>query len=187
MANADNARGLWPIRHQSGAEPQAAEYAIATGYAANIFRGDVVEGIADGTIEIAEGANVDNLGVFWGCRYVNSQGEQVFSRYWPTGTAATNIVATVYTDPGIIFGVQADTAAATDIHLMADWDDGAGSTSTGLSGRELAASGGATTGKSMRILGKINSPGNDWGAHVDLEVQFAEHVLMGVVSGVGGI
>ena len=187
MANVDNARGFWPIRHQSGAEPLASEYGIKSGYAANIFRGDVVEGVADGTIEIAEGGNVDNLGVFWGVSYVNAQGEQVFSKYWPTGTTATNIKATVYTDPGIIFGVQADTAAATDQHLMADWDDGTGSAVTGLSGRELAVSGGDTSGKSMRVLGKVNSPDNDWGQYVDVEVQFAEHVLMGVVSGVGGI
>jgi hypothetical protein len=187
MANADNARGLWPIRHQSGAEPLASEYGIKSGYAANIFRGDVVEGVADGTIEVAEGGNVDNLGVFWGCRYVNAQGEPVISRYWPTGTVATNIVATVYTDPGIIFGAQADTAAADTVHLMTDWNDGAGSAVTGLSGRELVVSAGGTTVQALRILGKINSPDNDWGAHVDLEVQFAEHVLMGVVSGVGGI
>jgi len=187
MANADNARGLWPIRHQSGAEPQAAEYAIATGYAANLFRGDVVQGVNDGTIAVAAGGNADNLGVFWGVRYVNAQGEQVISRYWPTGTTATNIVATVYSDPGIIFGAQADTAASTDIGLLTDWDDGAGSTVTGLSGRELAVSGGATTDKSLRILGKVNSPDNAWGAYVKLEVQFAEHALMGVVAGVGGI
>lgn len=182
MANVDNARGFRPQGHA-----KVNSYAIASEYAANIFTGDVVELTADGVIEIAEGGNVDNVGVFAGCRYVNAQGEQVFSPYWPSGTAATNIEALVYDDPNQVFVIQADNAAATAVGLLADWDDGAGSTVTGQSGRELVSSSGATTGKSVRIERKVPEPGNDWGAHVDVEVLFVEHVRNGVVAGVGGI
>lgn len=187
MANVDNANGLRPVRHLTGGEIRASHYAIASAYNTNIFTGDVVEGVADGSIEIAEGANVDNLGVFAGVKYVNASNEQVFSQYWPANTVATEIEALVYDDPNIVFRAQADTATAAAIHLLTDWDDGAGSTATGNSGRELAVSSGATTGQSLRIIGKVEEPDNAWGQYVDLEVVFQEHVMKGVVSGVGGI
>lgn len=182
MANVDNARGLRPKGHA-----QINTYLIASGYAANIFTGDVVELVTGGTIEIAEGANPDNLGVFAGCRYVNAQGEQVFSPYWPSGTVATQIEAFVYDDPNQIFIGQVDTAALTAVGLLVDWDDGAGSAVTGQSGRELVASAGDVTGQSLRIERLVNRPDNAWGAHADVEVLFVEHVRNGVVAGVGGI
>jgi hypothetical protein len=182
MANVDNARGFRPKGHA-----KVGSYKIASTYNANIFTGDVVQGTADGVIVVAEGGNVDNLGVFAGCKYVNAQGEQVFSPYWPAGTVATEIEAFVYDDPADVFIIQADSAAADSTFLLADWDDGTGSAVSGHSGRELLASSGAATGKSVRIERKVESPDNAWGAHVDVEVLFVEHVRRGVVAGVGGI
>lgn len=183
MANRDNATGLRPKNGQA----HLGEYTIASGYAESIFCGDVVEGVAGGSIEVAEGGNVDNLGVFSHVSYVDSEGQQQFKRFWKASTTGTNIKAYVWDDPHEVFIGQADSATAAAVHALADWDDGTGSEVTGLSGREITAATSGTTGKSLRILRRLDEPGNDWGAHVDVEVQFAEHVLNGVVSGVGGI
>lgn len=190
MANTDAPYGLRPIRHMSGGVVSTNEYTIATGYATSIFFGDVVQGVADGSIVQAEAGNVDNLGVFAGCSYVNATGEQIFSPYWPASTTATNIKAFVYDDPNIIFAIQSDAtgAAAADKHNGADWEVVAGDTKTGRSKWNLDVSAGlATTGKALRILRVIDDGENAAGAYSDVEVIFNEHVMKGVVSGVGGI
>ncbi len=188
MANTDGAFGLRPMYKLGGGTIKQKEYSIASGYAADIFTGDVVEMTGTGTnVQVAAGGNVDNLGVFMGCKYTDSSGAVVYSHYWPTGTVATNIVAYVVDDPDVIFEAQCDTLAEADIGLLTDWDDGAGSALTGKSGRELAASSGATTNQSLRILRLVNRPDNAYGAYAKVEVMFVEHVMKGVVAGVGGI
>ena len=190
MANTDQPYGLKPVRHISGGVIRTNDYPIAATYTTAIFRGDVVEGVADGSIEIAEAGNVDNLGVFWGCSYVDSAGAQHYSTYWPGTASCTNIKAHVYDDPNIVFAIQSDAtgAAAADVHNGADIEYVAGSTKTGVSAVNLDVSAGlGTTGKSFRILSIIDDGENVAGAYSDVEVIFNEHVLKGVVSGVGGI
>ena len=121
-----------------------------------------------------------------GCRYVNAQGDQVFGKYWPASTVATKIVALIADDPYMVFEAQADTLAEADVGLLVDWDDGAGVARTGLSGRELVASSAASTNQSLRIMRLVPRPDNAYGAYAKVEVMFIEHVLKGVVAGVGG-
>jgi len=190
MANANAPYGLRPVRHLCGGVIQTNKYTIASGYNTAIFTGDVVEGVAGGSIEQAEAGNVDNLGVFAGVSYTDAAGSQVFSPYWPASTTATNIVAYVYDDPMIVYAIQSDAtgAAAADVHMGADWEVVAGSTTTGQSAWNLDVSGGlAGTDKSLRILRLVDDGENAWGAYSDVEVIFNEHVLKGVVAGVGGI
>lgn len=189
MANTNGPFGLRPIRHLGGGQIRASEYSIASAYGTGIFTGNVVQLTGTGrNIEIAEAGNVDNIGVFAGCRYVDSTGKQQFSQFWPASTTATDIVAMVYDDPDIVFEVQADSIAAGDVSALADWVVGSGSTVTGQSACYAAVNGATgTTGKSLRILGLKDSPDNAYGAYAKIEVVFAEHVLKGVVSGVGGI
>jgi hypothetical protein len=189
MSNIDNARGLIPLRHGAGGVIRPEWFTIASGYAANIGRGDVVELTGTGkNIQVAAGGNVDNLGVFWGCSYTDpSTGEWVHSKYWPTGKVAADAQAMVFADPQIVFLAQADTIAEADVGLLADWDDGTMSTTTGLSGREIVVSSGATTGQALRVVGLAANQDNAYGAHADIEVMFAEHVRLNVVSGVGGV
>ena len=138
-------------------------------------------------IQVAAAGNVDNIGVFAGVRYVDGQGNQVFSRYWPTGTTATDIVAYVYDDPNIVFEIQADTIAEADIGQLIDWNLGSGSTSTGVSGAYAEESTKGSTGKSLRIVRLVPRVDNAYGAYAKIEVVFAEHAIKGVVSGVGGV
>lgn len=188
MANTNAPQGLSPVRLFNGGDVRSTEYSIASDYATKIHLGDVVQMTGTGTnIAIAEAGNVDNIGVFAGCSYINEQGRPTWSHYWPASSSFTKVVAYVWDDPNLIFEIQTDTLAAADIGLLADWDSGTGTDLTGKSGLSLAASGGATTGKSLRILRLSPSPDNAYGAYAKAEVMFQEHVLKGTVSGVGGI
>lgn len=188
MANTSAPNGFRPTRHMSGGAIRLSEYSIATGYGTNIFLNDPVEMTGTGTnIQLAAATNVDNIGMFAGCRYVNAAGEQKFSNYWPASTTATDIVALVYDDPDIIFECQIDTIAAADVGQLFDWNAGTGSTVTGVSGAYADAATLATTGRSMRIMRLVPRVDNAYGAYAKIEACWAEHVLKGVVSGVGGI
>lgn len=177
MANQDRPYGLRASRHLTGGEVQTNEYAIATGYATSIFTGDPVMAVTGGTIEQATAGSADIIGVFNGCSYVDADGVQVFSDYWPAGIAATEIKALVYDDPNIIFRIQGNAAghAAADVWGQADHVVVAGDVKVGQSKSVLSDTTGITG--TFRILRLINDDENAFGAYNDLEVVFAEHVF----------
>jgi hypothetical protein len=77
----------------------------------------------------------------------------------------------------IVFGIQSvtgQTPTAADVFTTCDHVAGSGSATTGLSGHEANT---AATDAQLRIIGKIDSPDNAWGEHVDLEVVFNEHLF----------
>lgn len=189
MANVNAPFGLRPIKVLGGGCPKpSGGYSIASGYAANLFYGMPVEMTGTGTnIQQAAAGNVDNIGVFGGCAYTDANGKRVHSELWPSGTVATNIEALVYDDPKIIYEAQCDTLAEADVGLLADWDGVTGSTTTRHSTASVAASGGATTGKSLRILRLVNRADNAYGAYAKAEVIFAEHALGTGAAGAGGV
>lgn len=188
MANVNAPSGLKPVRHMTGGVIRLNEYSIASGYASNLFQGDPVEMTGTGkNIQLAAAGNADNLGVFWGCRYVNAQGEQQFSRYWPANTVATAIKAMVYDDPNIVFETQADTIAEGDVGNLLDWAVGTGNTRTGMSGAYADSSTKGVADGALRVLGIVPRVDNAYGAYAKIEVVYAEHALKGVVAGVGGI
>jgi hypothetical protein len=188
MANANGPRGLKPVRKVGGGCITLTEYSIATDATA-IYTGDVVEMTGTGAnVAKAAAENVDNIGVFAGCRYKAADGEIKFSAYWPGSVSATEAVALVYDDPDIVFEVQGDSVAAADVGTLVDWNVGTPNATTGLSGL-YAVVNGATglTGKGLRIMRLVPRPDNAYGAYAKIEVSFAEHALKGVVAGVGGI
>lgn len=190
MSNVNNPFGLRAVRHISGGEIRDNQYSIASGYSTAIYKGDVVQQTTDGTLIIAEAGNVDNLGVFNGVSYTDANGAPVFSPYWPASTTATDIKAYVYDDPYIIYQIQSDAtgAVAADSGNGADWEVVAGNARTGQSASNLDVSAGlGTTGKSLRILRVVDDGVNVDGPYSIVEVIFNEHVIKGVVSGVGGI
>ena len=192
MPNVNGPYGFRPSRHQTGGQIRVSEYSIASAYNTSLYKGDVVE--MTGTsrnIQKAAAANVDNIGIFAGCRYVDSSGNQIFSKKWPANTTATDIVALVYDDPEIVFSVQCDTLAAADVGALGDHAAGTGDDTTGVSGSYLnvGASGANldTTDKSFRIQRLLPRVDNAYGAYAKAEVTFAEHALSRVVAGVGGV
>jgi hypothetical protein len=157
------------------------EYPIASGYAANIFTGDLVR-INAGNLEVITTVTEVVQGVFMGCRY-EADGVQKFSKYWPSGTSATNAVALVADDSRTVFEVQADASVtAGDLHGSQNFAVtlGSGSTFTGMSGHGVEAAT-RTTGIAMcRTLDSVDEPGNDVAvaaenAYLKLNVQLIQH------------
>jgi hypothetical protein len=157
------------------------EYPIASGYAANIFTGDLVR-INAGSLEVITTATEVAQGVFMGCRYV-ADGEQKFSKYWPASTSATNAYAMVADDARAVFEVQADASVtAGDLYGSQNFAVtlGSGSTFTGMSGHGVQAAGRTSTIAMVRALDSVDEPGNDVAnaserAYLKMNVRIVQH------------
>ena len=109
MANKDAAFGFKPTRHLTGGKIRSEEYAIAANHGTSIFNGQVVEAVAAGGIEQAAAGDTQQLGVFGGCFFTDpSSSKPTFKAFYPASTNASDIVATVYADPFIVFEAQHD-------------------------------------------------------------------------------
>lgn len=175
--------GFRPSRKRAGNVNNSAtnEYPIASGYAANIFTGDLVR-INAGNVEVITTATEVAQGVFMGCRYV-ANGEQKFSKYWPTGTSATDAYAMVADDSRAVFEVQADASVtAGDLYGSQNFAVtlGSGSTFTGMSGHGVQAAGRTSTIAMVRSLDSVDEPGNDVAnaserAYLKMNVRIVQH------------
>ena len=140
---------------------------IASGYAANLFYGDIVQ-LSGGTLIAGAYTPATNpttpiagtIGVFVGCEYTQPvTGQKLRAQYWPTGTIAQDAVAYIIDDPRTVFkaamGSQATSTLSntssgmgyanpavigTNVYPLSGT---AGSTTTGDSA--LAVSGGVVT------------------------------------------
>lgn len=145
---------------------------IADGYTTAIYFGDVVKKVTGGTIEKDVGTtSLTPIGVFVGCRYINSIGYAVDSQYWPGVTTGYTVYAKVVTDPDAVFAIQADGA-------LDDGGSNTGSEVNGLNAAIVQTAGSATFGKSknaldgsscsttntlpLRIVGLVEEPNNEW-------------------------
>ena len=177
MANADAAFGFVPTRHMSGNAPRTNKYTCASELAENIFKGDLCIVISTGLITPHTATEVNNIGVFNGVSYTASDGSYVYSDYWPSGTAATDIIIYIYDDPYTVFKVQsAGTPAQTNIGNNADVVAGAGSTISGHSGFEISGTMAAGTA-TCKIMALYDAPENTFGANAVMEVLINEHLL----------
>ena len=107
MANVNDPNGFVPAYHMSGGVIRPSEFDIQSGATGDIFAGDVVK-LASGYV-LQGGATDAPLGVFYGVEYVQTDGEIVFSRKWPSGTStlgSKNAKAYVYVDPNIVYEAQ---------------------------------------------------------------------------------
>ena len=118
--------------------------AASTQLATNLFTGDPITIGASGIIAACTVAiSVKSAGVFQGVSYVDSSGDQKFSRSWVGGTTATDVKVFVASDPDQTYYVQSEASAAfgaTGIGfgvLNAQWAVGTGNTRTGNSGFRL--------------------------------------------------
>ena len=152
------------------------------GYASNIFNGQVVKIHTDGYINIVTetGGTGDafpagTIGVFVGCSYVNTQGQTVFSQYYPSG--ALNAVAYVVDDDRAVFQVQANgsvgqTSLGQNVFFAAAQSSSTGSTQSGNSNSAVSSTAQAGTA-AFRIVGFANNITSTVGdAYTDLLVKF---------------
>jgi len=134
-----------------------------------LYTGDLICIEASGTISESIGATLKPSGVFMGCNYVDTDGSQKFSRYWPGEaiTAATSIEFHVITDPDQTYYIQGNATCshgetAKVLNYVASVSTAsAGSTKTGQSAFfvETSAAGLETIVGNVRVIGYSKDPG----------------------------
>lgn len=163
----DGPYGLKPIS-LSGSRPFAGatrQIRIASGLASNIFFGDVVKLVSDGTVTIDTGTvTATPVGVFVGCTYTSpATNQKLFGQYWPTGTVASDAFAYVVDDPDTYYKIAVvsgttviTTLGRTVLGSNAALVQNVGLTATGNSRVALLSSSVATTNTlPLRIIDVI--------------------------------
>jgi hypothetical protein len=138
------------------------------GEATNLFFGQAVIIGADGYIALSTATGADlttnNLGgdsmgawgVFVGASYINSQGQQIYGQYYPSGTTGV-VTAYVITDPNVTFQAQLDgqvtqAALGANTFFAAVQSTSTGNTRTGNSTSALESTV-VTTAAAFKIIG----------------------------------
>lgn len=183
MASTAAPYGLKPV-NLIGGQPYAGStrtYLIdPAGTASNIYYGSPVYINASGYLAVATATGADAttngfpvgtqntgiVGVFVGCSYVNAQGQQIWSQYYPTGVTGV-ITASVVDDYDAVFQVQsAGSVAQTAVGSNVFFSTGAvatGSTTTGNSTASVVAGASAvTTTAAFRVIGFVSTPGDNY-------------------------
>jgi hypothetical protein len=137
---------------------------IASGYATNIFYGDLVKRISDGTIEKDTGTTTATpCGIFLGVQFTNgSTGQVQQQQFYPASQAiksGTQIFAVVADDPDTLFqvAVVSGTTVITGVGITAIGNNAtlvqnAGSTTTGNSAVAILDSTATTITLPIRII-----------------------------------
>ena len=137
---------------------------IASGYATNIFYGDLVQRVAAGTIEKDTGtATATPCGVFLGVQFTNgSTGQVQQQQFYPASQSiksGTKIFAVVADDPDTLFqvAVVSGTTVITGVGITAIGNNAslvqnAGSTTTGNSAVAILDSTATTASRPIRII-----------------------------------
>ena len=137
---------------------------IASGYATNIFYGDLVKRISDGTIEKDTGtATATPCGVFLGVSFTNSSTGQIQQQqFYPASQSiksGTQIFAVVADDPDTLFqvAVVSGTTVITGVGISAIGNNSAlvqnaGSATTGNSAVAILAATATTNTLPIRII-----------------------------------
>ena len=176
--------------HNSG-QVRAKAYAITSAYAVNIFAGDPVKLIADGTIQLgtSDGTRsgttdgIKILGIFQGCQYSDAILKPTISPFWPGGATGTEIVAWVVDDPEVLFNAQyanpgtpGTTSMQSAVGKQADFTVASpgGSTRTGLSTTALGVL--QSTAGQFQITGFANELADSiTDAYAVVSVRINEH------------
>ena len=161
MANKDAAFGFKPTRHLTGGRIRTEEYAIAANHGTSIFNGQVVEAVAGGGIEQAAAGDTQQIGVFGGCFFTDpSTSKPTFKAFYPASTNASDIVASVFVDPYIVYEAQHDgTGTAAMNNSAFDFVGTSGSTLSGQSTSEIDTSTSGTSG-GFKQIGISKDPEN---------------------------
>ena len=161
MANKDAAFGFRPVRSLVGGEIRTEEYAIAANYGSAIYTGQVVEAVAGGGIEAAAAGDTQQAGVFGGVFYTDpSTSKPTFKPFYAASTNASDLKATVYADPYIVYEAQHDgTGTAAMNNSAFDFTGVAGSDLSGQSTSEIDTSTSGTSG-GFKQIGISKDPDN---------------------------
>jgi len=172
MSTTNSPYGLRPINRNDGMPYAGAtsQFLInpSSGAGTNLFYGQVVLIDADGYIALSTatgadlttnnlgGSSIGAWGVFVGASYINSQGQQIYGQYYPSGTTGV-VTAYVITDPNVTFQAQLDgqvtqAALGANTFFAAAQSTSTGSTRTGNSTSALESTV-VTTAAAFKIIG----------------------------------
>ena len=180
MANIDNAyRGFEPVARLDGSDIPVRRFHVDGDGATAIYIGDLIDAEADGCVIAAAADAGDSL--LGACVAVyDSNGvpcgapnSSVSTKYLTGSTEGYVDVALAL--PDSVFKCQAltgTTPTAADVFMASNHTAGAGSTTLARSGHELTCT--FSAANQFKVIGKVDEPGNDWGAHVDLLVVASE-------------
>lgn len=162
--------GFQPLRHISGGCISMNEYPIDPTDTTKIYNGDPVV-LTAGLAGLAGADAAAILGIFAGCMFVNSKGEQIFSPYWDGALGSTEVKALVYDDANVTFKVQSDQAVtAADVGTAVGNVAGTGMLDS--IGRSTAKVGAVATNNIFTIRGILPLSDNvsDNDTNLELEV-----------------
>ena len=180
--------GLKPVGRVDGMPYAGAtrQVQIASGYAANIFNGDIVQINTSGNCivsAVTTSTSVFVAGVFLGCSYTNpSTKQKLFSQYWPTGTVASDAMAIIVDDPMAIFRVAVCSAGTTVASATRAFIGSnvtvlqtAGSTATGNSSVSVLSTSSGTTATVLRVIDVVSETATAADAFPELLVKINNH------------
>ena len=171
---------------------------IASGYAADIFYGDVVKLANTGTLQVETGTTTVSaqgvVGIFLGCTFTNPVTKQKqFNQYWPSGTVASDAYAYVVDDPDVLFKVAAvssgttvafygQTLVGTNVALVQN----PGSTTTGDSAVAIdGTSAAATASLPIRIVDVVPDTANSSGNFCEFICKFNAPYMVSATTAAG--
>lgn len=180
--------GMRPSFHPSGLDRAVAlPGGIPSGYSTNLLKGQPVALNTSGVI-IAATAGSAFQGAFAGVEFTDTTGRRRVSNYWPASTTGTDIVAYYYSDPNIVYDIQADgSLAQTSIGDQANFSNiSAGSTTTGLSACTISTSlVGTSAVGDLRIIGLYTGVDNAWGdAYTIVQVQISRSQYVATINAI---
>ena len=166
MAKTATPYGLKAVNHVGGT-PYAGStrlLPIASGYASNLFNGQVVQIETDGTIGLVGTFGDGVIGVFVGCTYTDPNTQQLtFNNMWPTGLVAADAKAYVIDDPDVVYMAQADGAVTQEdlgqnTGFAADQTTSTGVLINGNSTSAVSATTAVTAALPFRIVDFVDIP-----------------------------
>ena len=200
MSATNTPYGLRPINRNDGMPYAGAtsQFLInpTSGAGTNLFYGQVVIIDADGYIALSTatgadlttnnlgGTNMGGWGVFVGCSYINSQGQQIYAQYYPSGTTGV-VTAYVIVDPNVTFQAQLDgqvtqAALGANTFFAAVQSTSTGNTRTGNSTTALESTV-VTTAAAFKIIG-FASPLTDTYTEVFVKFNPGAHAYTNAVG-----
>ena len=138
---------------------------IASNETNSIFMGDPVVLNANGSISRGSSKGAELVGVFNGCFYTDPTTQKpTFSNHYPGAIVASDIVASVISDPDVVFEVKVDDANAGRAQVGSTANIAtyaAGSTKSGISGVSLDGGSFATSnGSNFAVYDLSTDPDN---------------------------
>ena len=164
---------------------------IQTAHGTSIYFGDVVLMSSNGCITTAvlTATTVNVVGIFMGCSYINSQGQRVYSQYYPsltTGTPDTSTAITAYVadDPDLVMKTAivsgtTTVAQATRANLVGGNVSlvvNAGSTTTGNSAHAVLNSSVTTAAVPVKIVDVVPDTAPATGSFVEVLVSWNQGI-----------